>query len=142
VIPMTVTKPRTLHAVPDDATPVIHTTIVPRGRHAALTGERQEALAAMQAPEVVEEQAAAISTALRRLATHTLDRPTALAKLAEAMFTLGYVNGAADQRQTGHLKLIDGALTAIDALETAERDQARQAEAALNAKAKGATTCS
>jgi hypothetical protein len=136
----TVTKPRILHAVPADTPPAIHATIVPRGRHAALTGERQEALRAMQAPEVIEEQA--IATALRRLATHTMDRPTTLTKLAEAMFTLGYVNGAADQRQTGHLKLIDGALTAIAALETAERDQARQAEAALKAKAKEATSCS
>jgi hypothetical protein len=138
----TVTKPRILHAVPDDTAPAVLTTIVPRGRHAALAGERQGALGAMQAPEVIEEQAAAITTALRRLATHTMDRPTTLAKLAEAMFTLGYVNGAADQRQTGHLKLIDGALTAIDALETAERDRDRQAETALKAKAKEATSCS
>jgi hypothetical protein len=132
---MTVTKPRILHAVPDDTTPAVIATIAPRGRHAALTGERQEALRAMQAPEVIEERTAAVTSAMHKLAVPGADRRKILNALAEAMFVLGRMNGAADERNAPYLKLTEDTLAEVLQFETAERDKARQAERAITGKA-------
>jgi hypothetical protein len=131
----TVTKNRILHVVPDDTTPAVLTRDIPRGRSAALTTERETAALAITMPEVVDERDAAIDATIQRLAKHTMDRRRALTLFAEEMLILGYMNGAADQRNAPYLKLTEDTLAEVLQFETAERDAARQAEKAIKAKA-------
>lgn len=127
------TKTRRLHAVLD--APVILESVTPVGRRKQLAAERADAARAMNAPEVVEEQQAAVAYALNRLAAAKTGKRQILDELAQAMFALGHMNGAADARNAPYLQLAEKVLTGIGAMETVERDEARAAERAVRLKA-------
>lgn len=130
---MTATATRILHAVPD--APVILESVTPVGRRKQLAAERKDALRALNAPEVIEEQQAAIASTLRRLAYPKADRRKVLADLAEAMLVLGYMNSSADQRNAPYLRLTEQTLAETGAMETVERKEARDAEKTFVLKA-------
>lgn len=132
---MTATKTRILHAVTDDApAPTITATVIPKGRRTVLTAERETARRAMGDPEVIEERTAAVTSAMHKLAVPGADRRKILNALAESLFILGHMNGAADQRNVPYLKLTDDTLAEVLVLETAEQREARKAERAIIAK--------
>lgn len=103
------------------------------GRRAALARERENARVAVTDPDVAEQQKNAIARALRELRKDGADPKAILADLVERMLILGYVNGAADQRQAGHLELTDTVLAEVIKIETRERAELPAKERALKA---------
>lgn len=135
---MTATRPRHLAAVPDRTQSVAtHTRVIesvePAGRETALAREHDNACLAALAPDVTEQQQAAIAKAMRAAGRQNADLRAILLDLTRAMFVTGYMNGAADQKQAGHLELTDMVLAEVITLETRERAELPAKERALRA---------
>jgi hypothetical protein len=129
------TKTRHLAAVPDHAptgTParIVETLDLP-DRRAELATEHDNACIAALAPEVVEQQRAAIAKAMRAAAKENADLRAILLDLTRSMFVTGYMNGAADQQQAGHTALAQDTLAEIIRLESVQRRELRETERVL-----------
>ena len=116
----TATKTRHLQPVPDidtppsatdDRMPATTLAILPD----RLAGQRDAARRAALSPDVVEQKNAAIAEALDALSRQRANAAIILRRLADGMYRLGHMDGAAEARPEALAELALASVTRIDA---------------------------